>query len=885
MHLNDFKDKPSSDKSVTKSILLPSLCTINARSLKNKIDELKVFLRTKPVNVACLTETWLDDSVENKEVSFSHFITHRADRSGDKKGGGLCCLVDDSFRSLTISKVTNDEDFELLLVKIAYKTLHCLIATLYFPHGSTLNREKSRSACNRVTAVIDDALNRFSNCPVFLIGDFNRLDVTFFENNFCSKNVITRPTRKNAVLDLILIPDEFVTFYLPCDTLPPLGASDHDIVLVHPEKDLISEDTYVKVWDFRRSNMNRVSDFLSTINWEDTFSDCNLDDMYHLFLKELYASLNLLPYSYVKRSSKDPPWMTSVIKVLVNKRYLAYRSKNWSLYNHFKTKVKVAIREAKRNWGNRLIKDGQSVWDIYKRVRGDYDTSSDWLLNCEQKKSAPQIVEMVKNTIASNFAAKTQKEQKLFPFIVPFQFGEEEISISLKHVNPRKSPGPDRIPTLVWSKLADFIAKPLTIIFNTCLQYADLPQEWKEADVIPLPKSTPPSISEVRPISLLPIPERIFEKCLLKRIKPDFLSRFDSKQFAYRPKSSTVCALIELENFLTSSLQDPSVLACHIVCVDLRKGFDRIPHDLLIKKMFKDNFGCFLVSFVQNYLSNRKMRIRWGATTSTYSNVKSGVPQGSSLGPLIFGYFVSDLTCVEEDAMMVKYADDIFFATKIFKYSNNSMAAKIYEDILTWSTENEMSVNEDKCQQMFVTAKSQADKKFGIPTIPLKDNVKILGVVFDENIRWKLHVNNISKKASSRLFALRQLRDFLPKKHLITVYQNCVRSILEYAAPLCRSMKRSSEIDIERIQHRAHIIVCGLHCKCSDFVPLSYRRTILSYKLFLALISDPNHPLHHLTPPVMSYSKSFRLPVIKSALRNNSFLVAMSKMFNAGFHL
>ena len=164
-------------------------------------------------------------------------------------------------------------------------------------------------------------------------------------------------------------------------------------------------------------------------------------------------------------------------------------------------------------------------------------------------------------------------------------------------------------------------------------------------------------------------------------------------------------------------------------------------------------------------------------------------------------------------------------------------------------------------------------------------NFKILGVTFDDKLNWNCHVSGMCRKASSRLFALKQLHDFLPKRHLVLMYQNCVRNILEYAAPLLIGMNRSLEIDMERIQKRAHIIICGLHCRCSSFVPLSYRRNILSYKLFLSLISDPEHPLHHISLPVMPHSKKFRLPVVKTALRRKCFIISMSKLYNGGFTL
>ena len=264
------------------------------------------------------------------------------------------------------------------------------------------------------------------------------------------------------------------------------------------------------------------------------------------------------------------------------------------------------------------------------------------------------------------------------------------------YISPKKSCGSDQIPSLTWSKLADGISQPLSYIFNLCLKEAHLPYLWKAADIAPLPKTTPPSIRDIRPISLLAMPERIFEKLLVKRIGDEFLSRFDYKQFAYRPKSSTTCALLEIEDRITSQLQERSVLACHLLAVDLMKGFDRVPHDLLIQKMTNDGFSKFTILFTRNYLHSRRMRVRWKGSFSSFSFIKSGIPQGSSLGPLIFGYFISDMNlCQSHNAMLVKYADDIFLLGNITKNTTKSPVIDAYEQVVKWTQKNKMAIRKE----------------------------------------------------------------------------------------------------------------------------------------------------------------------------------------------
>lgn len=876
--------------SVKSHLSLPSICTTNCRSLKNKVDELKLFLGNMAPDIVCLTETWLDDSIGNDFVSFSNFSAHRADRSTSKKGGGVCCLVSNLFKSVTLVHKSDNEDVEILLVRAVCNVFDCIIVTLYFPHGSSLNLCRQQQACEYVISTIDHALQRFFTSNVIIAGDFNNLKPDSFVNCFCLQNVVTLPTRKNAVLDLVLLPDNLVPYYKPCEIYPPLSSSDHDIVLIKPMQKLASFSSFVKVMDLRKSNIVRVSAYLNSINWSILFHELSLDKICELFYHHLHESLYKLPVNYVKRSNNDPPWMTNVVKVLINKRYQAYRQKDWRLYAHYKEKVKTAIFIAKRSWGNQLLKEGKSVWDVYQKVRAETKDSNDWLLNCKPDSDISTIIEDLKTMIISNFVKSDIKELIPLPYIVPFECEEAVINTMLHQVNPKKSPGSDNIPSIVWSKFADSLSKPLSMIFNICMQTANIPQLWKNADVSPLPKSSPPSLNNVRPISLLPIPERLFEKYLIKKIGDQFFAHIDSKQFAYRPKSSTVCALLELENYIKTILQKKCITACHVVSVDLMKGFDRISHQLLIKKMINVNFDNFMISFMQNYLKNRFIRIRWRNKHSSYERVTSGIPQGSSLGPIIFAFFVSDLRINEKsNSLLLKYADDVIIAGEIHNNDVVSVASKNYSEVIQWTHNNEMNIQEDKCQQMFVAfnrgTTSIDHDKLKVPKLRVKNTLKILGVILDEKLKFNLHIEHICKKSSSRLYILRQLKDYLPRNELLLIYQNCIRSVLEYGAPLFVNLSTGLSNDIERIQRRAHIIICGSReCTCNNFIPLDYRRIVIGFKLFQSIMADKQHPLHHLLLPTLPTTGQFRLP-LSSSSHGRSFMTCMSKMFNSGFSL
>jgi hypothetical protein len=827
----------------------------------------------------------------------------RADRNSTytSKGGGICVWIQNSFTVKVVKSSSSNGDVEILLLEVFSKRFSCLVATVYFPHGSSLNHDKKELACYYTSSLIEQHLDTFSDLPVFVLGDFNRVYTNIFESNFGLGNTIYEPTRKDAILDVILIPDNFQSMYLPPAIYPPLGSSDHVVILLSPmpcyrpthiDNDPYSS-SYTRVMDLRDSNLAPTFQYLRSLNYDYLFSGCDLEEKCLKFYGILRECISRIPYDIIKTKRHEKPWINATIKVLINKRYAAYRSKNWPLYDHFRKKVKSAVAAAKTAWGNKMRRESNtSIWDIHKKVIGE-KPNHDWLPKADPSKTIADILDTLNKNFLTTSAGNTDSSNHFygFPLIVPFQFRASEVEMLLSKVDSKKSPGSDGIPSIIWSKLSSVLSYPLCCIFNECLLTADMPRMWKSADVVPIPKTKNPSLSAVRPISLLPVPARIFEKALLKIYKHQFLRNTDAAQFGYRPKSSTTTALLDLTSFIATALSDSSTAACHVLAIDLEKGFDNLSHRLVIEKMLKDNFDPFIVAFVQNYLRERYQCVRWKHLRSSSNKIISGVPQGSSIGPLLFTYFVSDLNTSglysTDIVRMVKYADDITLCGRVAKTDAASPITDEYRFVTRWTENNLMRIKKQKCQQIVISRKATQDNySWTIPDVELKDEMKLLGVIFDKKLGWKEHVEYTAKKASSRIYILRQLKPFLPTDSLTDIYYACIRSILEYCAPLFCNFKQYQSKRFDSVQKRCHKIICGSsECLCSRFVPLTYRRTITSFKLFRALVNDSSHPLHHLAPSRLPYTGMFRIPVCTNNIIKKSFIVEMCHLANKGFTL
>ena len=227
--------------------------------------------------------------------------------------------------------------------------------------------------------------------------------------------------------------------------------------------------------------------------------------------------------------------------------------------------------------------------------------------------------------------------------------------------------------------------------------------------------------------------------------------------------------------------------------VDFSKAFDLVDHSVLLNKLKQLNINTSLWLWIQSFLTDRTQQVKLPGALSTKSPCLAGVLQGSLISPLLFNIFIDDV----DDAIpanlcdrvrVCKYADDCTFYESISTNDEPSMQV-ILNSIHEWTISNHMLINSKKSKDMLLTFRKS-------PTTP--DNLhlgncelervnvfKLLGVWFQDDLRWNHHIEEITKKANKRLFLLRECRKAnLPKDVGITLYNTKIRPLLEYASPV-----------------------------------------------------------------------------------------------------
>ena len=209
--------------------------------------------------------------------------------------------------------------------------------------------------------------------------------------------------------------------------------------------------------------------------------------------------------------------------------------------------------------------------------------------------------------------------------------------LALQRVKTNTATGPDNIPALVLKDHANILAAPLTAIFNSSLREGVIPNEWKMANVIPLPNTKPIMSVEtdIRPISLTPIVEKVFESIVLGWVDDIVGERIDDNQFGGVGGTSTTDALVEMTHkwYEATDVLNNYV---RVVLLDFSKAFDLINHHILVDKLITNGVPAHIVRWLAAFLIDRQQQVKISNIYSRTGSPNGGVPHGTLSGPKCF---------------------------------------------------------------------------------------------------------------------------------------------------------------------------------------------------------------------------------------------------------
>lgn len=506
-----------------------------------------------------------------------------------------------------------------------------------------------------------------------------------------------------------------------------------------------------------------------------------------------------------------------------------YRSPNLKiLLKECQTKLQHALKEEKEsNLHHYLLnlgvteKSDYSLWKAVKKIRRPttYEApirlqNGKWARNSEEK------VEAFANHLENVFTPNVTGSHISPPIIDdkvqhPFNFRLATLRTAIKRLNAKKAPGYDKITALMIKNLPTSAIRVILFIFNSILRVGSFPASWKISEIIMIPKPGKDitQVTSYRPISLLPILSKLFERMFLNRLlqEVDLNTIIPYHQFGFRKNHSTTEQIHRITNLIRDAFEKKQY--CTALFIDISQAFDKVWHDGLIYKIL-NLLPANVHKLFRSYLENRYFHTKSKSNLSSRKRISAGVPQGSILGPFLYLLFTADMP-TSSLVNTSTFADDTAF---ISTHENPVLASAQLQshikELEKWLDKWKIKVNASKCVHITFTLKRKNCPPLSINglRIPEQNHTKYLGLHLDRRLTWTHHIAakiTQIKLKSAQLHWLIGPRSTLDLSLKVLLYKAVIKPIWAYGIQLWGT---ASSSNIEKLQRRQSKLLRMITC-------------------------------------------------------------------------
>lgn len=502
--------------------------------------------------------------------------------------------------------------------------------------------------------------------------------------------------------------------------------------------------------------------------------------------------------------TRDPDDKTVVNRLSQQLKRLLQKTKNESFKSYLKNlscskeseySLWKATKRLKRpKLHNPPIKKANNTW-----ARDNKDKAEAFADHLE-KTFQPDECPVDYETLHFKANEDTRKIQAISP--------KETMHMINKCMNPKKAPGYELITVRILKELPQKAINFVTYLFNAAIRLKYFPQSWKVAQIIMIPKPGKPEneIASYRPISLLPIISKLFERLILKRLIPiiEEKQHIPQHQFGFRNSHSTIDQVHRVTNVIEKAFEEGEF--CPAVFLDVAQAFDKVWYEGLYYKLNlilpKDHY-----LLIKSYLTSRYFRIKIGDEFSSLKPISAGVPQGSVLGPMLYLLFTADIP-KGKSTTMATFADDTAILSVnscLAKATKNLQLA--LDDISEWTKKWRIKINELKSVHVTYTLRKIQYLPVTINqrVIPHNNSAKYLGMTLDARLTWKDHVRNKCteiKLKQRKMYWLLGRNSQLAVDNKLLLYNQILKPIWTYGATLWGCAKEANRKKIQTIQNQ-----------------------------------------------------------------------------------
>lgn len=366
-------------------------------------------------------------------------------------------------------------------------------------------------------------------------------------------------------------------------------------------------------------------------------------------------------------------------------------------------------------------------------------------------------------------------------------------------------------------------------------------------------------------------------------------------QHGFRKKRSCETQLALAVQDLAKGLDDGEQL--DVILLDFAKAFDKVNHRRLLMKLYHYGVKGNTLEWIRSFLSDRKQQVVLDGSTSSQTDVTSGVPQGTVLGPLLFLVYINDLPDHATSTSRL-FADDCILYRRVRCAADAEALQADLDNFQTWESDWLMEFHPSKCQILRVTNKRnpvRATYRIHGHVLEEVSSAKYLGVNLDSKLTWNHHVHSTALKANgARAFLQRNLRK-APKHVKAACYTALVRPVMEYASSVWSPNSIKSTNELEMVQRRAARHTMSDFKRTTSVTPmltelgwdtLAERRAkskvTLLYRMMHNLVAvNPLEYLHH--PQVMTrgHPQVFRQPYCRTKVYQMSYFPSAAVLWNS----
>lgn len=823
----------------------------NVRGLCSKTLELYHATSTNQFDIVCLTETWLNNSINDSELFSNEYKVYRADRnfiaSGRRRGGGVLVAIGSGFLATVIkfdAFTQSHPSIDILGLHIYSSGKHqlrsssfCIVLVYIPPASSSIAFE----------ALADEliALDHTFTGNLIILGDFNLpefckglnnpnshplnskcLSISNLSQFFDLRQCNFELNHNGRILDLILSNisckvSGSVNKLLVEDLHHPALDIDFSIIFKTSVGKFPANDT--TSYNFRKADFHSLYNELFEVDWSflDNYNDVDVaTSQFYARIDAVFS--NCVPKSRaIHKINKYPPWFSKEIIVGVRKKNLAWRvykrKEDYLSLNNFKKlrdELKYMIKESYKKYTidveSKLLSEPKYFWSFTNYKRSGSSIPESMTFNGVRLDDHQSIV----NAFATFFktayllptsnVATSESPPVVGSTLAISSIPEQEVYQSLRKLNNKWTAGPDDIPSCIVKDCASIFAAPLTLLFNLSLRTGTFPAFWKSSRICPVFKKNDRSLIEnYRPIAIICNFSKVFEMVLHKIIFSHVKNYITFHQHGFMAGRSTTTNLACFTQYLSEKLDHGSQV--DIIYTDFSKAFDSLDHSILSKKLEIFGFSQLLKSLCVSYLSERHQYVKYHGYTSPKFVASSGVPQGSVLGPLLFVLFINDIGNDLSCSHLI-YADDLKLYKEILSLDDCFELQSDLDKIHAWCVVNRLSLNTEKCCVLSCSRRRALIlHNYSINNVILVRSSEHtdLGVTFNSRFSFDSHISNMVSSAYRILgFVIRSGHDFENILALKSLYNSLVRSKLEYASVVWSPHYNIYINEIEKVQRR-----------------------------------------------------------------------------------